>query len=50
MKVWALCDFSSNYAWALQVYLGKGRNYTSEKKHDMRVVLDLLERLKEHTM
>lgn len=45
IKIWALCDSSSNYAWSLQVYTGRDRNCAPEKNQGMRVVLELAEGL-----
>lgn len=35
IKIWALCDCESKYAWNLQVYLGRDRNTHSEKNQGM---------------
>ncbi|XP_049308060.1 piggyBac transposable element-derived protein 4-like isoform X1 [Bactrocera dorsalis] len=31
IKIWALCDSKSNYAWNMDVYLGRARNTQPEK-------------------
>lgn len=46
LKIWALCDSDTNYAWSMQVYTGKDRNCQPEKNQGRRVVLDLVKDLK----
>lgn len=46
IKIWALCDSNTNYAWSMQVYTGRNRNCVPEKNQGMRVVLELAEGLK----
>ena len=46
IKIWALCDAESNYAWSLQVYIGRDRNCGPEKEQGRRVVMDLVKDLK----
>lgn len=41
IKVWALCDSRTYYAYNMQVYTGKGRNCAPEKNQGKRFVLDL---------
>lgn len=50
IKIWALCDVETNYAWSLQVYTGKDRNCKPEKDQGRRVVLDLIKDLKGHNV
>lgn len=42
IKIWALCDSQTSFAWSLQVYIGKDRNCKPEKEQGRRVVLDLV--------
>lgn len=42
LKLWAVVDCESTYAWNLQVYTGREGN-TAEKQQGKRVVLDLTE-------
>lgn len=41
VKIWAVCDSVSCYAWNMQVYTGKLEGEKPEKNQGMRVVLDL---------
>lgn len=46
IKIWALCDSKTNYAYNLQIYTGKQTGEASEKNQGQRVVLDLVKDLK----
>lgn len=45
IKLWALCDSTSYYAWNMQVYTGRDRNCRPEVNKGQRVVLDLVDNL-----
>lgn len=42
IKIWALCDSETSYAWNMQVYTGKDRNCRPEVNQGQRVVLDMV--------
>ena len=48
IKIWAVCDAASLYAWSLQVYEGKPDKGALEKNQGMRVVLDMTQGLSGH--
>nr|XP_020470705.1 LOW QUALITY PROTEIN: piggyBac transposable element-derived protein 4-like [Monopterus albus] len=50
IKIWAACDAATSYAWNLQVYTGKPEGGVPERNQAMRVVLDLVEKLKGHNI
>uniref|UniRef100_A0AAX7T7S3 PiggyBac transposable element-derived protein domain-containing protein n=2 Tax=Astatotilapia calliptera TaxID=8154 RepID=A0AAX7T7S3_ASTCA len=50
LKVWALCDVKTSYAWKVQVYTGKEAGEQAERSQGMRVVLELTDGLKGHTV
>ncbi|XP_049913866.1 piggyBac transposable element-derived protein 4-like [Epinephelus moara] len=50
IKIWANCDVKTSYAWRLQVYTGKAAGTPGEVNQGMRVVLDMTEGLKGHTV
>uniref|UniRef100_A0AAX7VMN6 PiggyBac transposable element-derived protein domain-containing protein n=1 Tax=Astatotilapia calliptera TaxID=8154 RepID=A0AAX7VMN6_ASTCA len=50
LKIWALCDVQTSYAWRLQVYTGKSASANREINQGMRVVLELTEGLQGHTV
>ncbi|XP_041666997.1 piggyBac transposable element-derived protein 4-like [Cheilinus undulatus] len=51
LKLWALCDVATSYAWGLQPYLGKPtREAPPEGEQGKRVVLELTEGLSGHTV
>ncbi|XP_035765650.1 piggyBac transposable element-derived protein 4-like [Neolamprologus brichardi] len=50
LKIWALCDVQTSYAWRLQVYTGKSASANREMNQGMRVVLELTEGLQGHTV
>ncbi|XP_055306906.1 piggyBac transposable element-derived protein 1-like, partial [Sitodiplosis mosellana] len=45
IKVWALCDSYTYYAYNMQIYTGRGVNQERERNQGQRVVLDLTEGL-----
>ncbi|XP_039956871.1 piggyBac transposable element-derived protein 4-like [Bactrocera tryoni] len=45
LKIWALCDSKSKYAWNMEVYLGRARNTQPERNQGERVILSLSEPL-----
>lgn len=45
IKIWALCDSKTYYAYALEIYCGRNRNAAPEVKQGERVVLSLTEGL-----
>ncbi|XP_050340022.1 piggyBac transposable element-derived protein 4-like [Bactrocera neohumeralis] len=50
-KIWALCDSKSNYAWNMDVYLGRARKTQPEKNQGENVVINLTRNLgKGHTV
>nr|XP_024661509.1 piggyBac transposable element-derived protein 4-like [Maylandia zebra] len=49
LKVWAVCDVETSYAWRLQLYTGKAVG-GSEINQGMRVVLELTEGLQGHSV
>ncbi|XP_070710531.1 piggyBac transposable element-derived protein 4-like [Pempheris klunzingeri] len=51
LKIWALSDVQTSYAWRLQVYTGKSDTTTRrEINQGMRVVLELTDELEGHTV
>lgn len=50
IKIWAACDSTTSYAWQMQVYTGKSVSGEQEKNQGMRVVLDVTEGLRGHTI
>nr|XP_061840556.1 piggyBac transposable element-derived protein 4-like [Nerophis lumbriciformis] len=50
LKIWALCDVSTSYAWKMRVYTGRSSPAQREKTQGTRVVLDLSDGLKGHTV
>ncbi|CAJ1069796.1 PREDICTED: piggyBac transposable element-derived protein 4-like%2C partial [Xyrichtys novacula] len=50
LKIWALCDAQTSYAWRLQVYLGKSASAPHERNQGMHVVLELTDELEGHTV
>ncbi|XP_031583572.2 piggyBac transposable element-derived protein 4-like [Oreochromis aureus] len=50
LKIWALCDVQTSYAWRLQIYTGKSASAKREVSQGMQVVLDLTDGLKGHTV
>lgn len=45
IKIWALCDSLTFYAWNLEIYIGRNRNCRPEVNQDDRVVFSLSENL-----
>uniref|UniRef100_A0AAX7T8F5 PiggyBac transposable element-derived protein domain-containing protein n=1 Tax=Astatotilapia calliptera TaxID=8154 RepID=A0AAX7T8F5_ASTCA len=50
LKVWAVCDVETSYAWRLQLYTGKAATGRAETNQGMRVVLELTEGLQGHSV
>nr|XP_061799518.1 piggyBac transposable element-derived protein 4-like [Nerophis lumbriciformis] len=50
LKIWALCDVNTAYAWKLDVYTGKPPGGQREKNLAMQVVLGLCDSLEGHTL
>ncbi|XP_039467124.1 piggyBac transposable element-derived protein 4-like [Oreochromis aureus] len=50
LKVWAVCDVETSYAWRLQLYTGKAAAGRTETNQGMRVVLELMEGLQGHSV
>ncbi|XP_063324172.1 piggyBac transposable element-derived protein 4-like [Pelmatolapia mariae] len=50
LKVWAVCDVETSYAWRLQLYTGKAAAGRAETNQGMRVVLELTEGLQGHSV
>lgn len=50
IKVWVACDARTSYAWRMAVYTGKPDGGTQEVNQGKRVVLELVEGLKGHTV
>ncbi|KAL6478189.1 hypothetical protein MHYP_G00140240, partial [Metynnis hypsauchen] len=50
IKIWAVCDAKSSYAWNLQVYTGKPPEGAAEKNQGMHVVLEMTEGLQGHNI
>ncbi|XP_051913269.1 piggyBac transposable element-derived protein 4-like [Hippocampus zosterae] len=50
IKIWALCDAQTSYAYHLEVYTGKPPNGTRETNVGMCVVLRLTDSLEGHTV
>lgn len=50
LKIWALCDVATSYAWNLEVYTGEPTEGQRETNVGMRVVLDLCRALEGHTV
>ncbi|XP_068164525.1 piggyBac transposable element-derived protein 4-like isoform X2 [Antennarius striatus] len=50
IKMWAVCDARSSYAWNLQIYTGKSTYRRSEENQDMYAVLDMTAGLKGHNI
>ncbi|XP_054639964.1 piggyBac transposable element-derived protein 4-like [Dunckerocampus dactyliophorus] len=50
LKIWALCDVNTAYAWKLDVYTGKPLGGRREKNLAMQVVLRLCDSLEGHTL
>lgn len=50
LKIWALCDVETAYAWRLQMYTGRSESKKREVSQGMQVVLDLTDGLKGHTV
>lgn len=50
LKVWAVCDVETSYAWRLQLYTGKAAGERAEINQGMRVVLELTEGLQGHNV
>ncbi|XP_025759050.1 piggyBac transposable element-derived protein 4-like [Oreochromis niloticus] len=48
LKIWAVCDVKTSYAWRLQVYTGKAGD-RAEVNQGMRVALELTEGLQGNT-
>lgn len=47
---WAACDSQTSYAWQVQVYTGKSVSGQPEKNQGMRVVLDVTEGMRGHSI
>lgn len=50
IKIWAACDSETSYAWQMQVYTGKSVSGNQEKDPGPRVMLDVTEGLRRHTI
>ncbi len=50
LKIWALCDVQTSYAWRLQVYLGRSASAPIERNQGMHIVLELTDELQGHTV
>ena len=50
LKIWVACDAQTSYAWNMQVYTGKPLNGQPEKNQGRRVVLEMTEGLRGHTV
>ncbi|CAM4725044.1 unnamed protein product [Leuciscus chuanchicus] len=50
IKIWAACDSKTSYAWQMQVYTGKSVSGNQKKDPGTRVVLDVTEGLRGHTI
>ncbi|XP_005914596.1 piggyBac transposable element-derived protein 4 [Haplochromis burtoni] len=50
LKIWALCDVKTAYAWRLQLYTGRSESAKRQVSQGMQVVLDLTDGLKGHTV
>ncbi|KAL3972591.1 conserved oligomeric Golgi complex subunit 5 [Sarotherodon galilaeus] len=48
LKIWAVCDVKTSYAWRLQLYTGKAAGERAEVNQGMRVILELTEGLQGH--
>ncbi|XP_029995668.1 piggyBac transposable element-derived protein 4-like isoform X2 [Sphaeramia orbicularis] len=50
IKIWAVCDAKTSYAWNLQIYTGKAANGIPEENQGKRVVLDMTTGLQGHNI
>ena len=50
IKIWAACDAKTSYAYNMQVYTGKPIDGQPERNQGMRVVLQMAEGLRGHTV
>ena len=46
IKIWTICDYSCSYTWEMQLYIGKDAAWVRETNQGKRVVLDLIEDIK----
>ncbi|XP_041792004.1 piggyBac transposable element-derived protein 4-like [Chelmon rostratus] len=50
IKIWVACDAQTSYAWNMQMYTGKPVDGQPEKNQGQRVVLEVTEGLRGHTI
>ncbi|XP_053175982.1 piggyBac transposable element-derived protein 4-like [Scomber japonicus] len=50
LKIWVACDAQTSYAWNMQIYTGKPADGQPEKNQGQRVVLEVTEGLRGHTI
>uniref|UniRef100_A0A3B3RN32 PiggyBac transposable element-derived protein domain-containing protein n=1 Tax=Paramormyrops kingsleyae TaxID=1676925 RepID=A0A3B3RN32_9TELE len=50
IKIWAVCDAKTSFAWNLQIYTGKPASGIPEKNQGKRVVLDMTFGLRGHNI
>ncbi|XP_068164099.1 piggyBac transposable element-derived protein 4-like isoform X2 [Antennarius striatus] len=50
LKLWALCDVQTSYAWKLQVHLENSGSALAKHNQGMHIVLELTDELKGHTV